>query len=139
MSLQRAVTTYSTRKQRHREPCDEQELFRQRYQSTTRTHTKLTVALSSAIAQTTLRRTPTQLLLHQNLVQTSSVPAVIAEQALAPQQRAHMDVRERAFGLPANRTSDRLRVAELAFWLSQSIGGKWFKARVAGEGHGHVA
>lgn len=49
------------------------------YQTTTSGHIKLTVALSSAITQTTLRRTPTQLLLHQYLVQASSMPAMIAE------------------------------------------------------------
>ena len=64
---------------------------------------------------------------------------MITEQTLAPQWRPHRNVGERAFGLPANRTSERLRVAELAFWISLSVRGQWFTARAAGERYGHVA
>ena len=64
---------------------------------------------------------------------------MVAEQTLAPQERTHRNVRERTFSLPANGTSERLRVAELAFRLSLGVGGKLFGARAAGERHGHVA
>jgi hypothetical protein len=109
------------------------------YQLTARTHIKLTIILSRAVAQTSLRRAPTQLLLHQHLVQASSVPTVVTEQTLAPQQRTDRNVCERAFSLPANRTSERLRVAELALRLSLGVGRKWLGARATSKRHGHVA
>jgi hypothetical protein len=100
---------------------------------------RLLVPLPRAIAQAPLRRAAAQLLLHQHLVQARGVPAVVAEQTLAAQQRPDGHVRERTLCLPTNRASKRLCVAEVALRLSQGVCGQRLSARAAGERDGVVS
>ena len=65
--------------------------------------------------------------------------AMAAKQTMRTERSADRIILERAFRLPADRTSERLLIAELALWLSVRLDGERLKARSTGEANGGVA
>lgn len=64
--------------------------------------------------------------------------SMVAEQTLASQCSPDRNICERAFSLPANRTSKRFGIAELALRLPFGVCGQRFGASTASERYARV-
>ena len=64
---------------------------------------------------------------------------MVAEETLAAQRSAGGVVDERALCHPANRASERLRVAELALWPALGVQGQGLSTSAAGQRNAGVA